>query len=457
MVNRIAPGLHPCTDPRVEGGSGVSKVRSSKIAARAGSLQGLDRDIAWSFIFPPCQYIYWSHLKFYLALSFHPLLALFFLLKPRFMSRKPYPTPLVVPAQNEEHTHTIISLHGRGSNAERFGYELLSSANLQARLPTVKFVFPTARKRRSTVLKKIPIHQWYDNYSLEDPGQRTDLQVEGLYETAEFIRGLVAEEARILGEENYSKIILWGLSQGCAAGIFTLLGGWADPSEAHPLGAFIGMSGWLPFEQQLREILRRDGDQVSARDNRHEMQSGDDSCEESESEKESEADAYSEQSSGDNPLEENDPPGGDLNSFNEMEEDSPRLDDLNPFEEDEEEAPSVIQAINHIRDILALPLIPSDTELSQDSYPPSLCHLRTPVFLGHGAEDPKVSAALGKKMSNVLSDGLGMDVAWKEYQGLGHWYRVEDEVEDILSFLQDHVNLPVISSSSLDRLEGQEK
>ena len=140
-----------------------------------------------------------------------------------------------------------------------------------------------------------------------------------------------------------------------------------------------------------------------------------------------------------------------------MEEDSPRLDDLNPFEEDEEEAPSVIQAINHIRDILALPLIPSDTELSQDSYPPSLCHLRTPVFLGHGAEDPKVSAALGKKMSNVLSDGLGMDVAWKEYQGLGHWYRVEDEVEDILSFLQDHVNLPVISSSSLDRLEGQEK
>jgi predicted esterase len=352
-----------------------------------------------------------------------------------------------------EHTHTIISLHGRGSNAERFGHELLASANLQARLPTVKFVFPTARKRRSTVLKKTPIHQWYDNYSLENPGQRTDLQVEGLYETAEFIRGLVTEEARVLGEENYSKIILWGLSQGCAAGIFTLLGGWADTSEAHVLGAFIGMSGWLPFEQQLREILRYDGDQVSARDNRHEIESGDDSCEESESDEESEADAYSEQTSDDNLLE-NDPPSDDFNSFNEIEDDRSPRDVFNPFEEDEEEAPSVIQAINHIRDILALPIIPSDTQLSEDSYPPSLCHLRTPVFLGHGAEDPKVSTGLGKKMSNMLSEGLGMDVAWKEYQGLGHWYRVEDEIEDILSFLQDRVNLPVVPSSSLHKREG---
>ncbi|KAJ6183686.1 hypothetical protein N7519_004987 [Penicillium mononematosum] len=365
------------------------------------------------------------------------------------MSRRPHPTPLVIPPLSVEHTHTIISLHGRGSNAERFGHELLASANLQARLPTVKFVFPTARKRRSTVLKKILIHQWYDNYSLEDPGQRTDLQVEGLYETAEFIRGLVTEEARILGEENYSKIILWGLSQGCAAGIFTLLGGWADTSEARPLGAFIGMSGWLPFEQQLREILRYDRDQVSARDDRLEIQSGDGLCEESESDEESEADAYSEQSPDDKVLEEIDPPRDDLNSFNEIEEDSPPHDIFNPFEEDEEEAPSVIQAINHIRDILALPMIVSDTQLSEDSYPPNLCHLRTPVFLGHGAEDPKVSAGLGKKMSNMLLDGLGMDVAWKEYQGLGHWYRVEDEIEDILSFLQDRVDLPVISSSSL--------
>lgn len=91
------------------------------------------------------------------------------------MPNQAYPVPLTIPPLGEKHTHTLILLHGRGSNAERFGLEFLSSANLQPRLPTVKFVFPTARKRRSTVLKRIPINQWFDNYSLDDPGQRTDL------------------------------------------------------------------------------------------------------------------------------------------------------------------------------------------------------------------------------------------------------------------------------------------
>jgi hypothetical protein len=36
-----------------------------------------------------------------------------------------------------------------------------------------------------------------------------------------------------------------------------------------------------------------------------------------------------------------------------------------------------------------------------------------------------------------------MDVIWKAYERLGHWYRVEDEIEDILNFLQDRVGLPV--------------
>ncbi|KAF9253762.1 hypothetical protein DTO027I6_2775 [Penicillium roqueforti] len=373
------------------------------------------------------------------------------------MSRKPYPTPLVVQPLSGEHTHTIISLHGRGSNAERFGRELLVSANLQGRLPTVKFVFPTARKRRSTILKKIPIHQWYDNYSLEDPGQRTDLQVDGLSQTAEFIRGLVTEEVRILGEANHSKIILWGLSQGCAAGIFALLGGWPDTSEGNTLGAFIGMSGWLPFEQQLCEIIRSDINLVLAEDNYQEMQSEDDSSEECESDEELEADVYSEQDFSDNPLDESSPVHDDSNPFKGLKEDSPLCGDFNPFEEDEEEAPLVIQAINHVRDILALPMIPNNTQSSEDGDSTSLCHLHTPVFLGHGAQDPKVSARFGEKMSRMLSDSLGMDVTWKEYQGLGHWYRVEDEIEDILGFLRDRVNLPVIPESPLEKQKGQEK
>lgn len=96
-------------------------------------------------------------------------------------SLKPYPAPLVIaPLQNDQHTHTLILLLGRGSNGERFGQVFLESTDVAQRLPTLKFVFPTARKRRSTMLKRIPINQWFDNHSLDNPNTRTELQVDRL-------------------------------------------------------------------------------------------------------------------------------------------------------------------------------------------------------------------------------------------------------------------------------------
>lgn len=123
------------------------------------------------------------------------------------------------------------------------------------------------------------------------------------------------------------------------------------------------------------------------------------------------------------------------------------------FERDEEEAaPLIVLAVNHIRDILDLPIISTEEDSSQnESSIQGLCHLQTPVFLGHGSEDPKVSVKLGEKMTHVLSTGMGMDVTWKAYEGLRHWYRDEDEIQDILKFLQSHVALPVETESSLDK------
>lgn len=353
------------------------------------------------------------------------------------MSRKTYPAPLAIPPLSEEHTHTIISLHGKGSNAERFGYELLAAANLQARLPTVKFIFPTASKRRATRFKKMHINQWFDNYSIENPGERTDLQVEGLCGTAELIRDLISGEVRILGAHNHRKIILWGLSQGCAAGIFTLLGGWPDATETSTIGAFVGMSGWLPFEQQFHEILQCGELPASVRDDQ-ETRSDDDSDSDDGVED-------MQQSSSDEELDAN------ANTFSELdldddpfEKSSSSHDAFDPFADDEEEASLLEHAINHVRDILDLPIISADDHSTEDSQPqPSFHHLQTPIFIGHGSEDLKVSVELGRKMSHVLSAGFGMDVTWKAYEGLGHWYRVEDEIEDILRFLQDTVNLPV--------------
>ena len=151
-------------------------------------------------------------------------------------SSKPYPTPLTIPPlNNNRHTHTIILLHGRGSNSERLGHVLLEITALAQRLSTVKFVFPTARKRHSTVLKRIPIHQWFDNYSLEDPNTRTELQVEGLEESSFFLRGLVDEEARLLREGNengasavgdgYGRVVIGGV-ESRLCGICVLPSGW---------------------------------------------------------------------------------------------------------------------------------------------------------------------------------------------------------------------------------------
>lgn len=59
---------------------------------------------------------------------------------------------------------------------------------------------------------------------------------------------------------------------------------------------------------------------------------------------------------------------------------------------------------------------------------------RTPVFLGHGVEDDRVDIWLGRKAASCLKD-IGVDVCWREYEGLGHWYP-EDMLRDLADFLQ---------------------
>ncbi|KAF3491213.1 uncharacterized protein GIQ15_00730 [Arthroderma uncinatum] len=287
---------------------------------------------------------------------------------------------MIPPASHTNHTHTFIILHGRGSNAEKFGLELLESARLSVRLPTVKFVFPTASKRRSTALKRTQINQWFDNSSLEDPRERPDLQIEGLCETAEFIRLCVDTEADILGEGGHRRVILGGLSQGCAAGIFTLLGGGFGLPHGETLGGFVGMSGWLPFEAQLTDITtaRLDADY----------------------------------------------------------EFDPFASSTDPADE----SPPALQAINHIRDILDLETLtlPSGDPMPTVESPPA-SHLLCPVFLGHGTDDSKVPVKLGQRMADFLSDTLHMDVTWRSYEGFGHWYKVPHEIDDIVHFLKEKV------------------
>ncbi|KAF4217021.1 hypothetical protein CNMCM8980_003989 [Aspergillus fumigatiaffinis] len=315
---------------------------------------------------------------------------------------KLYPSPLVIPPlRDDQHTHTIILLHGRGSKGEDFGHIFIESTDIAKHLPTTKFIFPTASKRRSTVMKRIPINQWFDNYSLKNPNTRTDLQIDGLQESSEFLRSLIDEEAKLLSndptvDDGYSRVVIGGLSQGCAASVFCLLGGFPSASEdgeSKRLGGYIGMSGWLPFEGEISGFLN---------------------------------------------IDKGDP--GESKSGAEEDDDDPFAHDT-----DGADVPAHIQAVNHIRDILGMPPIQSDTDDSENA----LCvsYLKTPVFLGHGGADPRVSVDLGRRVASILSDGFGMDVTWKAYEEFGHWYKVPDEIDDAVRFLKEKAGFLVAENA----------
>ena len=161
-----------------------------------------------------------------------------------------YPDPLVVPPLGD-HRQTMIILHGRGSNANVFGPPLLgtptsTSQTFQSTFPHTKFIFPTASKRRAQIYNRSVIHQWFDNWSLETPNQRTNLQVDGLRETSTYIHSLLREAVAEVSAKN---VILGGLSQGCAAALIALLT-W----DGEPIAAVFGMCGWLPFRKPMEEI-----------------------------------------------------------------------------------------------------------------------------------------------------------------------------------------------------------
>lgn len=301
-----------------------------------------------------------------------------------------WPEPLVVgPTTTTTHTHSVIFLHGRGSNAERFGLELLAARSsplpphhqeltLAEHFPGVKFIFPTAKKRRAMAFKRTPINQWFDCFSLEDPSERQHLQYDGIKETSEFVTGLVRREAEVVGMDH---VVIGGLSQGCAAALHILLnlGGEA------PMAGFVGMSGWLPFAETL-DPAASDGEDGSDEDD----------------------DIFGSDAGGDD----------EGVTDNQYDEDASKrhtsLDELQRT------------AANTARDIACLPPLPAAQEVVFPS---------TPVFLGHGRNDEKVSVNLGIQARRVL-EALGCKVIWKDYDE-GHWYKVPEEIDDIVEFLRN--------------------
>lgn len=173
-----------------------------------------------------------------------------------------YPDPLVVEPASGTHKQTFIVLHGRGSNGHELATDILhtsipgqhATTTLQTLFPNAKFIFPTASKRRAKAFNRSLVSQWFDLWNLKEGG-REDLQFQGLRESAEYVHRLLSSAMREVGSSN---VVLWGLSQGCAVALISLMT-WEGPAPA----AFVGMCGWLPLRVLMNELLM-DGESPEA-------------------------------------------------------------------------------------------------------------------------------------------------------------------------------------------------
>lgn len=161
-------------------------------------------------------------------------------------------SPPFVVQPTSGHTHTVILLHGFGSNGGKFGRDLLSSrlrANgktLRDLLPGAKFVFPTAVWRRACGHGRAISRRWFCMTSLTNPEEYVMGQLRRVEVSCQEILGTIKEEAKRVPSRN---ILLGGFSQGMALALLCLL------SLDHPLGGFVGKSGWMAFRNLLQREL----------------------------------------------------------------------------------------------------------------------------------------------------------------------------------------------------------
>ncbi|KAM3421276.1 hypothetical protein BST61_g1678 [Cercospora zeina] len=187
-----------------------------------------------------------------------------------------YPDPFVVEPL-ADHKYSIVLLHGRGSNGEHFGIELLdsrmtlgsaldveksqASTTLRQHFQNAKFVFPTATKRRAKWYNRATINQWFDSVPIDEQDnlaasmtkEQEEWQLGGPRESRAFIKSILKAEIELVGASN---VVIGGLSQGCAMSLRVLLSLHDEESETPlPIGAFVGMRGWLPYADAIVRVL----------------------------------------------------------------------------------------------------------------------------------------------------------------------------------------------------------
>ncbi|TGZ76837.1 alpha/beta-hydrolase, partial [Ascodesmis nigricans] len=92
----------------------------------------------------------------------------------------------------------------------------------------------------------------------------------------------------------------------------------------------------------------------------------------------------------------------------------------------------VVEALSFI----APDLIPQDTSEDEKKQLDAAIDnvLATPVFLGHGTADRTLRYQIGRSVYTLFRV-LGVKVEWRRYEGLGHWWRAPEEVDDMVEFM----------------------
>ncbi|KAI1208294.1 phospholipase/carboxylesterase [Annulohypoxylon truncatum] len=155
------------------------------------------------------------------------------------------PIQVVEPQEGWAHTHTVILLHGKGSNGHEFSVEFFECKTskpvgqprtLRDLFPTIRWVFPSAPIRRSERFN-CNESQWFDIWSVDSPNEKPEIQINGLKESIELVLDLVQQEEALVPRIN---IFLGGISQGFATAFSTFLFGEKD------YAGLIGLCGWAP-------------------------------------------------------------------------------------------------------------------------------------------------------------------------------------------------------------------
>ncbi|TWU75039.1 hypothetical protein ED733_006388 [Metarhizium rileyi] len=275
-----------------------------------------------------------------------------------------FPPSITIPPIAHPHDITIIFLHGRGFNAQKFCGPLLQTNvgnfSLREALPHARFVFPTAPLSRATKYRRTLMHQWYDGTGDWEPEARG-----GMQPSVEHIHDLIRSETELVGN-NSKRIVLAGFSQG---GAMALMSGliW----QGDPLGAMVDLCGFMPLVSHLLGVLEHG---LSTDEN----------------------------------------------------DDVEFADDVDVFERSQSSDARTMdqKVLDELREEAELPRIHQSSDFR---FRP------TPVFIGHGNADREVVVQQSSQAALLLRK-LGLDVDFRSYEGLGHWYSA-GMLKDMVQFL----------------------